>query len=256
MPCPGLLGRRARTAGPWAGRRPGQGRVGAAAAYCCQSSTGRGQKSARSLAARPPPSQSCEVLWNPFDDIVPRTTAAEKAAEQQHKCAGLCPSCFFCVSRCASVVGLCLLACTCAFATVWLAHMQLISSHGHPSPAPAPRAPCRAPPGPNPHPVTPPRAAADPRRAAEAARVEKKGRKRNLTLLSFGDDAEAEEAQLAAARWGRGRSVHDPHGRFSVANQGACCAVPFRAAQHCGRAAPRVARGTSQDRRPSLPRPP
>jgi hypothetical protein len=32
--------------------------------------------------------------------------------------------------------------------------------------------------------------------AAQAARAEKKSRKRNLTLLSFGEDAELEEAQL------------------------------------------------------------
>jgi hypothetical protein len=33
-------------------------------------------------------------------------------------------------------------------------------------------------------------------RAAAAARAAKKGRKRNLALLSFGDQAEEEEAQL------------------------------------------------------------
>lgn len=37
-----------------------------------------------------------------------------------------------------------------------------------------------------------------PLRAAAAARAAKKGRKRNLALLSFGDAAEEEEAQLAA----------------------------------------------------------
>lgn len=36
-------------------------------------------------------------------------------------------------------------------------------------------------------------------RQAEESRKDKKGRKRNLALLSFGDDAEQEEAALAAA---------------------------------------------------------
>jgi hypothetical protein len=44
-------------------------------------------------------------------------------------------------------------------------------------------------------PATPPLNIATPR-AAQAARAEKKSRKRNLALLSFGEDAEAEEAQL------------------------------------------------------------
>lgn len=35
--------------------------------------------------ADPPVITSAEVLWNPFDDIVPRTTPAERRAQQQFK---------------------------------------------------------------------------------------------------------------------------------------------------------------------------
>ncbi|KAI8467746.1 MAG: hypothetical protein J3K34DRAFT_471411 [Monoraphidium minutum] len=79
----------------------------------------------------PPRILSCEVLWNPFEDIIPRTTPEERAAAEQHK-------------------------------------------------------------------------------AAEEKRAEKKGRKRNLTLLSFGEDAEADEAQLAEmGRRAKVRSAHE-----------------------------------------------
>jgi hypothetical protein len=37
-----------------------------------------------------------------------------------------------------------------------------------------------------------------PRRRAEATRKERKGRKRNLALLSFGEQAEEEEQDLAS----------------------------------------------------------
>jgi hypothetical protein len=33
----------------------------------------------------PPIITSVEVLWNPFEDIVPRTTAAERRAQEQFK---------------------------------------------------------------------------------------------------------------------------------------------------------------------------
>lgn len=33
----------------------------------------------------PPKITSVEVLWNPFEDIVPRTTAAERRAQEQFK---------------------------------------------------------------------------------------------------------------------------------------------------------------------------
>jgi peptidyl-prolyl cis-trans isomerase SDCCAG10 len=35
--------------------------------------------------ADPPVVKSVEVLWNPFDDIVPRTTPQERQAQEQFK---------------------------------------------------------------------------------------------------------------------------------------------------------------------------
>ena len=52
------------------------------------------------------------------------------------------------------------------------------------------------------HTHTPPRLCVC--RAAQEKKADKKGRKRNLTLLSFGEDAEADEAQIQqmGRRWG------------------------------------------------------